>query len=319
MKFIRNIAVMAAFSLQVAAACAQTWPTRTITLVVPAGAGGVLDSTARTVAQKLNESLGQSVVVENRTGASGEIGAAQVARSTPDGYTLLVAIANPLGKLLGRGLYTDLQPIGLVADGGQLALAVPAGLPARNGKELVDLMRADASKANYLSSGVGFPAHITAELFKREGKFDAQHIPMKGGGQNYAELISGRVSFAFLPAVIMPGHVQAARLRALAVPSKKRSPVLPEVPTMAELGFPTATVPDFWIGVFAPKNMPKVVIERISAALQGMSGNEEFRGTLAKLGFVPSTLQLDAVTDRVRQDAEYWIGTASALKINAPE
>lgn len=318
MKFVRNMAIAAAMALPLTSALSQTWPTRPITIVVPTSPGGVLSNTARIVAQKLHESLGQPVVVDHKAGANGEIGAMQVVRAAPDGHTLLIAIANPMGKF-GRGLFTDLQPIGLVADGGQLALMVPSSSPAKNVRELVDLMRADKSKANYTTSGAGYPAHITTELFKRDAKFDAQHIPMKGGGEAFTELLSGRMSFSFAAAVHAPNHLKTGRIRVLAVSSARRSPLLPDVPTMAEVGFPTITMPDFWMGVFAPKNTPKPVVERIAGALQALSNNEEFRGTLTNMGYVPSNLQLDAVTERVRNDADYWLNTATALKIQGPE
>jgi tripartite-type tricarboxylate transporter receptor subunit TctC len=310
--FFACIGILATHSM------AQSFPARPVTIVVPAAPGGSLDIVARLMAQKMKEPLGQTVLVDNRGGASGEVGAGQVARGAPDGYTILVAIPNPLGKYLGAGLATEMQPIGIVGDAGQLVLAVQASSPAHDVNALADLMRSDKSKANYVSSGGGFPSHITAELFKREGKFDAQHIPVRGGGQAMQELLSGRMSFTFPAAILAQSQAKAGKIRLLAVPHARRSPLVPEVPTMAEAGLAGVTVPTFWIGAFAPKNTPKEIVNRLAAALQSIN-TEDFRAVLERQGFAPSSLSPDEVAARVRRDANFWTGTATALKIEASE
>ena len=232
-----NLLSMACLAIAVSPAFAQGWPTKTVTIVVPAAPGGPSDILGRMLADKLRERFGQPFIIENRGGAGGNLGAAAVARATPDGHTLLLTVDAPI--VVNPALYDkmpydpvkDLQGVAMIGDGGDVVLAVPASSPAKTVQELIDGMRKDPAGANYVSSGNGFPSHIVGELFKREGRFDAVHIPAKGAGAAMQEFLSGRMSFNFPPASIAAPVARSGKIRLLAVPAAKRNPLIPEVPT----------------------------------------------------------------------------------------
>ncbi|MDO8597093.1 MAG: tripartite tricarboxylate transporter substrate-binding protein, partial [Sulfuricaulis sp.] len=194
----------------------------------------------------------------NRGGASGNLGAASVAHAALDGYTLLVTndapiVVNPaVYDKLPYDPVKDFQPVAMIGDGGDVVLAVHADSPARTIQELVESMRRNPANANYVSSGNGFPSHIVGELFKREGKIDAVHIPAKGEGAATQELLSGRVSFSFPPANVAAQNAKSGKLRLLAVASAKRNPLLPDVPTFAESGMPGVEPVHYWISCLLP-------------------------------------------------------------------
>ena len=253
---------------------AQDFPNRSVRLVVPFAAGGSSDTVSRLIAQKMTSSLGQPVVVENRPGAGGNLGADSVAKSKPDGYTLLFAagsfaINTALYSKLPYDPVKDFEPVSLICTVTGILVAHPS-VPAKNVEELIALARSQPGRVNFASAGSGTVPHLAGELFKMTGKVDITHIPYKGSGPALTDLIGGQVQIMFAN---MPGtlqHVKTGRLRVLAVASEKRSPLLPDVPAIAESipGFKAST----WFGVFAPAGTPAPIVARL---------NEEFTKALA--------------------------------------
>ena len=272
-----------------AAAAAQGYPSKPIKLIVPFPAGSTPDIVGRTLGQKLNQAWGQPVVVENKSGAGGNIGTAEAAKSAPDGYTLVIGINGPVA--VNKALYKslpydpekDLAPISLLAVGAQM-LAVHPSVPANNLKEFVDYVRKNPGKLSYGSVGAGSGSHLTMELLKSQAKLDMVHVPYRGFPPVVQDLLPGNIhaTFAIIPAVL--GNVKAGKLKGLAVTSEKRSELAPDVPTIAEQGFPRfdATV---WIGLLAPAGLPKDVFGKLAAETQKGMADPELRKRLGSLGF----------------------------------
>jgi tripartite-type tricarboxylate transporter receptor subunit TctC len=246
---------------------AQTYPDRPVRFVVPWAAGGGTDIFARVIAEKLHQSMGQPFVVENRAGASGNIGAAFVARATPDGYTIMLATitlaTNPaLYKNMEFDATKDFVPITLIA-GVPHMLVVNPSVPAKNVKELIALAKQKPGKLNYSSAGIGSPFHIAAELFKETADVNIVHVPYKGGAPAILDAVGGQVDMSFANLVAVLPMVKSGQLRALAVTSAKRSSAAPDVPTMAEAGLPGY---DFssWFGVLAPAGTPHDIVVKLN-------------------------------------------------------
>ena len=302
---------------------AQAYPSKTVTFVVPAAPGGPSDILARVLAERMREHFGQSFIVENRGGAGGNLGAAAVARAAPDGHTLLLTVDAPI--VVNPALYDklpydpvkELQGVAMIGDGGDVVLAVPAGSPARTVQDLVESMRKDPTGANYVSSGTGFPSHIVSEVFKREAKFDAVHIPAKGAGAAMQEFLSGRMSFNFPPASLAAPMAKGGKIRLLAVPAAKRNALIPDVPTFAELGLPGVTTAHYWISVFAPGGTPRANVETLNVEIRRIAKSPEYRALLEKQGLAPSDLTPAEVNERVRKDLAYWLATIRPLGIRA--
>ncbi|APV48621.1 hypothetical protein BWI17_02325 [Betaproteobacteria bacterium GR16-43] len=265
-------------------AAAQTFPSKPVKMVVGFPPGGGTDILARIVAQKLSETWGQQVVVENRPGASATIGANVVAKAPPDGYTISMgqltpnAIAPALMPELPYDAAKGFVPIILVGTSPNV-LAVNPGLPARNVAELVALAKSKPGKLTYASSGPGSLQHIAAELFKSVAKVDLVHVPYKGSGQAVVDLVSGQVDMNFdaIPPVIQ--HIKSGRLRAVAVTAAKRASGLPDVPTIAESGYAEYDLTTWW-GLFAPAGTPPDIVAKVHkdtlAALQNAEVKERF-------------------------------------------
>ena len=302
-------------------ALAQTWPSKQVTVVLPTVPGGPVDVITRGVAERLRERLGQPFVVENRPGAGGTVGTASVARATPDGYTLLFSIDPPIvvnPALLEPVPYDpvkDFAPVAMVGDGGDNLLLVPGDSPSRTVRELVEAMRRDPAKANYTSSGNGGPGHILGELFKREAKFDAQHVPQKGAPPALNDLMGGRVAFSFLPVGLVRGHLQSGKVRALAVASTKRNPLVPDLPTVAESGYPSFTPVHWFVVALAPAGTPRPVVERLNAEIRAIAGSGEMKTLLDRQGLVPGTLSPAELGERIRKDYAYWSSVVKQLNI----
>ena len=251
-------------------ALAQSYPTKPIRMVVGAAPGGTPDILARIIGPKLTEHMGQPVIVDNRAGAAGVIGADVVAKAARDGYTTLMATA-PLAttpsfyKKLPFDATKDLAPITLVANQG-LFLFVHADTPARTLKEVVALGKAKQGGLSYASFGTGSPQHVVAELFQIVTGVKFIHVPYKSGGLMTTALLSGEVQFMFLGISPALPHVKAGRLRTIALASEKRSAIAPEVPTFTEAGVPGVVV-DNWLGVFTTSGTPKSVIDRLNAEI----------------------------------------------------
>ncbi len=276
-----RILALAAGALACAPAFPQAFPSKTVTIVVPAAPGGPSDILARVLGDRLRERFNQPFVIENRGGAGGNLGTAAVARATPDGHTLLLTVDAPI--VVNPAIYDklsydpvkDLQGVAMIGDGGDVVLAVATGSPAKTVQELVESMRKDPAGANYVSSGNGFPSHIVGEVFKREAKFDAVHIPAKGAGAAMQEFLSGRMSFNFPPVSLAAPMAKGGRIRLLAVPAAKRNPLIPEVPTFAEVGLPGVTTVHYWITAFAPGGTPRPVVDSLNAEIRRITKTPE--------------------------------------------
>ncbi|MET0631593.1 MAG: tripartite tricarboxylate transporter substrate binding protein [Xanthobacteraceae bacterium] len=285
-------AVVAAALIAVAAsgAGAQSYPARPVTLVVPFPPGGGNDALARTVAERMSKSLGQQVVVDNRGGAGGTVATRAVAKTAPDGYTILLAYTGTLA--INPSLYPnvgydprkDFVPIGLIAALSSV-LTVHPSLPARSVAELIAYAKANPRKIDY-AFVPGTVGHITTELFAKTADIDITRIPYKGNGPAMADLVGGHVSMMFLSILPVLGHVKGGTLRALAVTNPERSKLLPEVPTIAESGLPGFSAAIRY-GLVAPAGTPRAVVERLNKELQAALAADDLRARLASEGAVP--------------------------------
>lgn len=281
-------ALLAAAALHTGSAAAQAYPSKPIRLMVPFPPGGSTDIIGRIVAQKLSAQLGQPMVVENRGGAGGTIGTAVAAKAAPDGYSLMVGttsthvVAPSVYAKLEYDPVKDFAPVSLMAVTPYLLVVNPA-VQAKTVKELVDLMRAQPGRLNYASAGIGSTTHLAMEMLKSASGTFALHIPYNGNGPAGAATIAGQVEILFgsLPAVLP--HAKSGRVRALAVGTLKRSPSLPEVPTVAESGYPGFDA-SLWLAIMAPAGTPAPVIERLHKEVGAAVSAPETRDLLDKNG-----------------------------------
>ena len=289
---MRTILFLAGMFLS-AVAFGQAWPSKPIRLMVPFPPGGSTDIVARIVAQKLGAQLGQPLVIENRGGAGGTLGTAVVAKAAPDGYMLTVGststhvVAPSVYQKLEYDPVKDFAPIGLMAVSPYL-LAVNPNVKASSLKELVALMKAQPGRLNYASAGVGSTTHLAMEMLKGASGTFALHIPYNGNGPAGTALIAGQVEILFGSLPAMLPHAKSGRMRALAVGTPKRSPSLPEVPTVAESGYPGFDA-SLWLALFAPAGTPAAVIERLNRELVAAISSKETSGALDKAGAEPLT------------------------------
>lgn len=277
MSFYKSLFAGSLIAGFLAAAQAQAaFPERPVTLVVPFAAGGSTDVVARVIAEKMSEDLGQQVIVQNVAGAGGSLGAGNVARAEPDGYTILMGTVathalNPL--ILKSKPYdaeADFAPVSLLVVVPNVLVVNPE-LPAKSVEELLALLKAEPDKWSYASSGNGTPLHLSGELFKSMAGVTMEHIPYKGSGPALNDVLGNQVSIMFDNLPSSSAHIKAGTLRALAVTTSERAPSFPDIPTMAEAGLPgyeTYT----WNALFAPKDTPKEVVDRLnSAAVKAMA------------------------------------------------
>ncbi len=293
MKTLLTLMAAAAFATAFAtAAGAQTaYPARPVTLVVPFPPGGGTDTGARIIAQKLSTKWGQQVIVENKGGAAGQIGADMVAKAKPDGYTILMG--NIGTQAINPSLYPKMAydpdrafaPITLVAEL-PLAMMVNPSTPAKTAAEFITLAKSQPGKLSYSSSGAGSGPHLATEMFKDATGTFILHVPYRGGGPAIADLLAGHVQLSFMTVLEASGHIKAGKLRALAVTSDKRVNALPDVPTLAE-----TVIPKFnsisWIGLLAPAGTPKEVVDKISADVRELLATDEVKARLVELGAIP--------------------------------
>lgn len=277
-----------------AAALGQTYPAKPLTIIVPFSPGSATDVIARLVGEQIGKDLGQSVIVDNRPGAGGTIGANMVAKAAPDGYTLLV---HSNGHVANPALYEKISydTIGDFAGVTTLAtlpnvLIVATSSDYKSVASLVDAARKNPGKLNYASAGAGSATHINAEKFRYEAKFDAQHIPFKGTPPAVTEVMTQRVDFMFAPIVSALPQVKNGKLRALAVGSAHRTQLLPNVPTTAESGVPGSEF-NFWIGLLAPAKTPPDIIKKLHRSVAKAVAMPEVKARFAALGAEPYTMQ----------------------------
>jgi tripartite-type tricarboxylate transporter receptor subunit TctC len=303
-------------------ACAQAYPTKPVRMVVPFPAGGATDIVGRLTAQKLTEFWGQQVIVDNRGGAGGTIGSEVAARSAPDGYTVLVgtssthAVAPSLYSKLGYDPVRDFAPVTLVASA-TILLAVHPSLPAKNVRELSALARKQPNALSFASSGNGGISHLVGEHFKSVAGVQMLHVPYKGDTPALVDLVSGQVHLMFGTAVSFLPYVKSRRLHALAVTNPKRSPIVPDVPTVAESGLPGFEALQ-WFGIFAPAATPKDIIAKLNADIVKAVRLPEVQERMTALGADVVGSTPEAFASFQKADTAKWakVVKASGAKID---
>jgi tripartite-type tricarboxylate transporter receptor subunit TctC len=319
LKTLLITAAAATVMFQAGSAAAQAWPAKPIRLMVPFPPGGSTDIVARIVAQKLSERLGQSIVIENRGGAGGTLGTAVVAKAAPDGYTLTVASTST--HVVAPSVYTkldydpvkDFAPVSLIAVSPYLLVVTPS-LPAKTLRELVALAKQQPGKLNYASAGIGSTTHLAMEMLKSVSGTYMLHIPYNGNGPAGTALIGGQVEILFgsLPALLP--HAKSGRARALAVGTPKRSPSLPEVPTVAESGYPGFDA-SLWLAIMAPAGTPQPILERLHKEIVVLVAAPETRDALDKAGAEPLTSTPAELAAMIRDGVSKYAAVIKAAGI----
>lgn len=283
---------LAVFFAAPVAALAESYPARPVRLITPQSAGASMDILVRIVAPKMSELLGQSFVVDNRGGAGGIIGVETGARAAPDGYTLVMGapatmiIARFVQRNLPYDPLRDFMPISLIVNAEAVMVVYP-GLPAKSVREFIALAKAQPGKLNMASAGVGSSSHLAGVLFTTLAGINSVHVPYKGGGPVASALIAGESHWTIVPAAAVAGQVKAGRLRALAVSTNKRSPLMPDLPTLDEAGVPGYEY-NAWNGVFAPKGTPLAIIRIVHATVQKALSDPEVTRQFANQGLPPT-------------------------------
>lgn len=301
--------VLSAFVATASAQPQPTYPNRPIRFIVPLATGGAGDIAARLFGQKLADGLGQQVVIDNRPGAGGVIGADLAAKASPDGYTLLIAGGNhtifpSLYKSLPYDFIKDLAPISMLAAFPHLLVVNPA-LPAKSVKELVALAKAKPGQINYASGGNGSTAHMAAEYFKSVAGINVIHVPYKGTAPALVALIAGEASLAFYSASSVLQHIKAGRLRALATTGERRSPSLPDLPTVAEAGVPGFETSG-WVGLLAPAGTPKRIIAKLHGELARILSLPDVKERLAVLDLESVGSAPEEFATFIKKDIVKW-------------
>lgn len=316
----RSFAGLVLGAALVSQAMAQTFPARPIQLVVPVSAGGGTDVMARTVGQKVGELLGQPVVVENKTGAGGNIGTEYVAKAKADGYTLLfspstIATNVAVYRKLPYDLLKDFQTVALVGQT-DVALVVHPSVKAANVKEFVELARSKAGALNYGSAGTGSSQHLTAEYFNQLAGTSSNHIPYKGQSQAMNDLVGGQLDYMFSPLQNALPFIKQGRVRVLAVAAKQRHRDLPQTPTLIESGYQGAEVSN-WFALYAPAVTPPAVVKTLHAAYTKVLKQPEMKAKLEGLGFDIVYATPDQATDFMRSELVRWARVAAHAGIKA--
>ncbi len=287
---------------------AQSYPSRPITLVVPYTPGTGIDIIARTVAPRLTQRWKEPVIVDNKPGASGNIGAAIVAKAPPDGYTMMVTvntftITPALYKSIAYDPVKDFAPVGRVANGNVALVTNPAVLPVKNLEELKAAAR--TRKLNYSSPGNGTPQHLAVELLKQRLGIDILHVPYKGAAQALTDLLGGQVQLAVLPVHTALPHARAGRLTVIAVSGERRSVLAPDSPSFAELGLANLDI-DLYFWIAGPAGLPPEIVRKWNQEIASILSAPEVRETLMKQGMVPAPGSPDEISAQIRNDIERW-------------
>lgn len=302
-------------------AAAQDYPTKPIRLIVPFAPGGLADTSARAVADKLGARLGQSVVVENRAGASGNIGMQAVAQAAPDGYTLVLGfdgtvVINPhIFSKPGFDTLSDFAPVTKLGDATLLLVAHPS-VPARNIRELIELEKSKPGTLSYGTSGTGGTPHMAGELINQRYGTKFVHVPYKGGGQAVIDVVGGQIPLVFTAVASAQQHVKSGKLVGIGVSSAKRSSSLPDVPTFVESGL-TDFVVDSWVGILAPAKTPRPILERLQRELAEVLKDPEVRNRYATLGIEPVGNTPEQFAAQIRADLARWekVVKAAGIKV----
>jgi tripartite-type tricarboxylate transporter receptor subunit TctC len=301
-------------------AAAQTYPSRAVKIIVPYSPGGPADIYGRVLAERMDKSFGQPFVVENRVGGGAVIGTDFVAKSEPDGYTLLV-MSNTHAvneTLLPKKPYQLMRDLAAVApvNYSDLLLVVHPSLQATNVKELIALAKSKPGVLNYASSGPGTPYHMAGELFKFMAGVDIVHIPHKGSSGARQSIMGGQVDLMFDAITTMAGTARAGKVRALATTGNSRSTVMPELPTVSEAGVPGYEAP-IWLGVMAPKATPRPIIDRLNGEIRKIVATPDIKAAWAKQGAVPMSMSPDEFEKYLHAEIEKWgkVVKASGMKV----
>ena len=309
-RFFRSVAIALALIGALGPAAAQDYPNRPITLVVPFPPGGSTSIVARIVGEKMGEMLGQQMVIDNRGGAGGTIGTRAVAKSTPDGYTLLLGYTGTLA--IGPTLYPnvgydprkDFAPIGLIGHAPNSLVLHPSFAP-RSVKELVDYAKANPGKVNYGSAGVGTVSHVSGVYFANAAGIQLTHIPYKGTGPALADLLGGHIPMAFAPIPSTHANIAEGKMRGLAVTSGKRSSLLPDVPTIAEAGV-AGFEASLYYGIVAPAGTPRPIVDKLNQVLRAALASDDVRKRLSTDGAEPTPGSPDEYATFIDRDETKW-------------
>lgn len=296
------------------------YPTKPVTIVVPNPPGGVVDTSARLVSDALARQLGQAVVIDNRAGGSGNIAYQLVARAPKDGYTLLASysayhVGNPAMFAKLPWDQKDLVPVGLIAAATNVITVNPS-LPVNNLKEFIAYLKQNPGKVNYASQGNGSLSHVGTELFCQTTQTRMTHVPYKGSGAAIQDVLSGQVQVFMTTPPSVIGHIQTGKLKALAVTSKMRHPMLPNVPTTAEAGLPGFEL-EAWVALFAPAGTPPEVIAKLTDTLKAVLAQPETKKRAETVGIEARYMDPPALAALVKKDTEYWGKIIKAKNITA--
>jgi tripartite-type tricarboxylate transporter receptor subunit TctC len=316
-----GLAVAAGFVTDGPVSAAESYPGKSIRMVVGFPPGGFVDFTARLVSAPLAVAVGQPIVVENRAGAGGIVGTEIVARAAPDGYTLTVGSAGTHGvnqslyRRLPYNVLRDFQPIARLADAPSI-LAVHPSLPAHSVKDLIALARAKPGQINYASAGSGTSTHLAAVLFEHLARVKMVHVPFKGGGPAIVALLAGEVPVTFGTAASVSPQTKAGKLRALAVTAGQRSAVLPDLPTIAESGLPAYEMLN-WLGMFAPAGTPRAIVDKLASESLRITRLPEIIARFNAQGAEPAPLATDEFASFVKREVEKWAKVVAATGMTA--
>lgn len=310
MKKIASLLLLSGIAVVNTQAQAQDFPNRAIRLVVPFAAGGVTDTSGRAVADRLSARLGHQVVVENRPGASGNIGTEQVAKSAPDGYTLVLGfdgtmVINPhVFAKMPFDPVRDFAPVTKLGDATIIVVAHPS-LPVKNMTELIAYSKTKPNTLSYGTSGTGGTPHLAGEMLKQRHGLDWTHIPYKGGGQAIIDVIAGQIPLVYTAVASSQQHVKSGKLRALGVSSAKRSSSLPDVPTFVESGLADFIV-DSWVGILAPAKTPRAIVDRLNKETVAALAEPSIRERYSVLGIEPVGNTPEQFAAQIRDDLARW-------------
>jgi tripartite-type tricarboxylate transporter receptor subunit TctC len=314
----RHLVVALAVALSGGSALAQAWPSKPISLVVPFPPGGTTDVLARSLAEKLTQSLGQTVIVENKPGAGATLGADYVVKSKPDGYTLLIGavhhtIASSVYKKLPYDFQKDLAPITTIALVPNV-LVVNASTPVKTVPDLVKLAKAEPGKLTYGSNGNGTAQHLIGTQFQNLTGTEINHIPYKGSGPLASDLIGGQITMSFDTITPVLPHIKAGKLRPLAVTTAKRSAALPDVPTLEEAGLKGFNI-GTWFGVLAPAATPKDIVARLNTEMVKVIQSPEFRKRMDEIGAEPIGNSADQMAQQIKGETEKFAKLVKDAKV----